>query len=89
MGCMGARLPLYVALILVAILSPAPAGADSRLALIITNADYPSEIGALANPHKDGAVSAAALQSVGFCTECRPRCWPAPTTSPTASFVTG
>jgi hypothetical protein len=82
-----ALLPLIAAVGLLA--TAAPTRAETRLALLITNADYPSEIGALANPHKDGAVSAAALQSVGFDTQCRPRCWPAPTTSPTASFVTG
>jgi uncharacterized caspase-like protein len=64
MGC--ARLPFYVVLIFAAILLPVPARAESRLALIITNAGYPSEIGTLANPHKDGAVIATGLQAVGF-----------------------
>jgi uncharacterized caspase-like protein len=64
MGC--GRLPLYVMLIFAAILLPVPARAESRLALIITNAGYPAEIGALANPHKDGAVIATGLQAVGF-----------------------
>jgi uncharacterized caspase-like protein len=64
MGC--ARFPLYVVLIFAAILFPVPARAESRLALIITNAGYPSEIGTLTNPHKDGAVIATGLQAVGF-----------------------
>jgi uncharacterized caspase-like protein len=66
MGCMGARLPLYVALILAAILLPALARAEARLALIVTNAAYPPEIGALTNPHKDGGMIATGLQAVGF-----------------------
>jgi hypothetical protein len=56
MGC--ARLLLYDVLIFAAILLPVGARAESRLALIITNVGYPSEIGTLANPHKDGAVIA-------------------------------
>ena len=59
-------MPLYVVLIFVVILLPVPARAESRLALIITNAGYPSEIGTLANPHKDGVVIATGLQAVGF-----------------------
>src|SRR5215472_2355093 len=43
-----------------------PAYAETRLALIITNAKYPSEVGALANSHKDGEVIATALKGVGF-----------------------
>jgi len=42
------------------------AGAETRLALIVTNAKYPVEVGALANPHKDGELIAAALRNVGF-----------------------
>jgi hypothetical protein len=64
MGC--ARLPLYVVSIFAAILLPLPARAESRLALIITNAGYPTEIGTLANPRKDGVVIASGLQAVGF-----------------------
>jgi uncharacterized caspase-like protein len=44
----------------------APALAETRLALVISNASYPIEIGRLENPHKDGAVIAAALEAVGF-----------------------
>lgn len=43
--------------------------AEPRLALIITNANYPTEIGRLENPHGDGAKIADALQSVGFAKE--------------------
>jgi hypothetical protein len=64
MGC--ARLLLYVVWIFAAILLPGLARAETRLALIITNAGYPSEIGTLSNPHKDGAVIATGLQAVGF-----------------------
>jgi uncharacterized caspase-like protein len=39
---------------------------ETRLALVISNASYPAEIGKLDNPHKDGAVIAVALQGVGF-----------------------
>jgi uncharacterized caspase-like protein len=64
MGC--ARLPLYVVLIFAAILLPTSARAESPLALIITNSAYASEIGALANPHKDGSLITTGLQAVGF-----------------------
>jgi sulfur carrier protein ThiS len=40
--------------------------AETRLALIITNAGYPNEVGRLDNPHKDGTTIAAALSAVGF-----------------------
>jgi hypothetical protein len=56
MGC--ARLLLYVVLIFAAILLPVGARAESRLALIITNAGYPSEIGTLANPARFVVVDA-------------------------------
>ena len=39
---------------------------EQRLALVITNAKYPAEIGALANPHTDGALIVGALKAVGF-----------------------
>lgn len=37
-----------------------------RLALIITNADYPDEIGRLAKTHDDGDTIGSALRDVGF-----------------------
>jgi hypothetical protein len=39
---------------------------DMHLALIISNAAYPSEVGPLANPHRDGEVIATGLKAVGF-----------------------
>ena len=66
MSCAGARLLIKLVLAAAAIVLARPADAETRLALVITNAAYPSEIGALANPHKDGMVIAAGLQSVGF-----------------------
>ena len=66
MGCIGARSLLKIALALGAVLFALPAAAATRLALVITNSGYPSEIGALANTHKDGAVIATGLQAVGF-----------------------
>ena len=49
---------LKILLVFGTILFAFPADAETRLALIISNAAYPSEIGRLANPHKDGAVIA-------------------------------
>ncbi len=37
-----------------------------KLALIITNKDYPATIGALDNTHRDGERMAAALTGLGF-----------------------
>jgi Caspase domain len=56
----------YLLFFLAAVLFAAPAVAETRLALVITNAAYPVEIGVLNNPYKDGEVIAAALESVGF-----------------------
>jgi uncharacterized caspase-like protein len=64
--CAGARLLLNLIVLAAAIVLARPADAETRLALVITNAAYPFEIGALANPHKDGAVIATGLQAVGF-----------------------
>jgi len=52
--------------LLTLLLLPSVALAEKRLALVISNAAYPSEIGKLENPHKDSAVIAAALEAVGF-----------------------
>jgi formylglycine-generating enzyme required for sulfatase activity len=52
--------------VILLLLLPAAAHAETRLALIVTNASYPNEIGKLANPHKDGDLIAAALNAVGF-----------------------
>jgi hypothetical protein len=45
---------------------PSATRAETRLALIVTNASYPNEIGKLASLHKDGNLSAPALKAVGF-----------------------
>jgi len=55
-----------VVCLLTLLLIPSVALAEKRLALVISNAAYPSEIGKLENPHKDSAVIAAALEAVGF-----------------------
>lgn len=53
--------------ILIAICCAAPAITEERrLALIIANEDYPTEIGRLTNTHEDAAIVEAALQRVGF-----------------------
>jgi formylglycine-generating enzyme required for sulfatase activity len=58
---------MFATALLLGLLSPyTPAVAETRLALIVTNARYPIEVGALANPHKDGDLIAAALKGVGF-----------------------
>jgi formylglycine-generating enzyme required for sulfatase activity len=57
---------LLVGLLLILMSASSPTLAETRLALVISNASYPAEIGKLENPHKDGAVIAAALDAVGF-----------------------
>src|SRR5262245_32557129 len=61
-------MPMLRAAILLLLLTllPSAVHAETRLALIVTNAKYPAEVGALANPHKDGDLIAAALKGVGF-----------------------
>jgi uncharacterized caspase-like protein len=54
------------AVALLVLLIPSILYAETRLALVISNASYPAEIGRLENPYKDGAVIAAALEAVGF-----------------------
>jgi hypothetical protein len=54
--------------VILLLLLPTAAHAETRLALIVTNASYPNEIGKLANPHKHGDLIAAALKTVGFAT---------------------
>jgi formylglycine-generating enzyme required for sulfatase activity len=57
---------LRAVIALLLLLVPSIAKAEARLALVISNAGYPAEIGRLENPHKDSAVIAAALEAVGF-----------------------
>jgi len=60
------RQPAVVGLLLILISVSFPVLAETRLALLISNASYPAEIGRLENPHKDSAMVAAALENVGF-----------------------
>lgn len=57
---------IVAALVLCLATGKACAERVTRLALVITNANYPKEVGALDNPHADGATMAAALKEVGF-----------------------
>jgi uncharacterized caspase-like protein len=45
---------------------PQQADAERRLALIITNQDYPPQLGALSKSHADGEILSQALRKVGF-----------------------
>ncbi|MEO1475841.1 MAG: caspase family protein, partial [Pseudomonadota bacterium] len=51
---------------LVILLGMPGAIAEERIALVIGNADYPPEVGRLANTHDDAERIHAALTSVGF-----------------------
>ncbi|MEM7429184.1 MAG: ABC transporter substrate-binding protein, partial [Pseudomonadota bacterium] len=56
-----------MAICLIAILAGhGSAGAEERLALVISNQDYPVEVGRLGKTHEDGRLVAEALKSVGF-----------------------
>ena len=54
-----------VIVLLIALL-PSHARADGRIALLIGNEAYSSEIGRLANPHNDVALLEQALKGLGF-----------------------
>ncbi|MEM9670147.1 MAG: caspase family protein [Pseudomonadota bacterium] len=43
-----------------------PSIAQSRIALVIGNEDYPAQVGALNKPHEDAEKVAAALERIGF-----------------------
>ena len=45
---------------------PQVAGANERIALVVTNQNYPVEVGRLARTHLDGHLVASALEKVGF-----------------------
>ncbi len=47
----------------------AAASADSRLALLIANQNYPASVGALDRPHEDARILGEALERVGFTVE--------------------
>jgi hypothetical protein len=57
---------LLVGLLLVLMWAPFPAFAEKRLALLIGNEAYASEVGRLANPHNDVALLERALTGLGF-----------------------
>src|SRR5262245_10153901 len=57
---------LFVLFIAILLISLASANAEQRLALIITNQDYPPEVGALSKSHADGEIINQALRKVGF-----------------------
>lgn len=44
----------------------APAAAETRIALVVGNEDYPAEVGALSHPYEDAQAIADALRTVGF-----------------------
>ena len=54
-----------VIVLLIALL-PSHARAEARIALLIGNEAYASEIGGLANPHNDIALVEQALKGLGF-----------------------
>ena len=56
---------LRVAVALLVLLLPSVAQAEKRLALLIGNEAYASEIGRLANPHDDVAILETALKRTG------------------------
>ena len=51
---------------LLLVLSPAHALAEARIALLIGNEAYASDIGRLANPHNDVALLERTLKVLGF-----------------------
>jgi hypothetical protein len=54
-----------IVLLLLALM-PSAAAAEKRIALLIGNQSYASEIGRLANPHNDIALLEQALKGLGF-----------------------
>src|SRR6516164_7556754 len=58
-------LRVAVTVLLIALL-PSHAWAEARVALLIGNEAYASEIGRLANPHNDVALLEQALKGLGF-----------------------
>lgn len=49
-----------------AVLAGFAASAETRLALVIGNADYPAEVGTLSNTHADALKIASALEAIDF-----------------------
>jgi len=59
------RLMVIAALALTGLIGPA-AFAETRIALVVGNEDYPREVGRLSHPHEDAELIADALRAVGF-----------------------
>jgi uncharacterized membrane protein len=57
---------LFAAALFLVASAPAAFADPQKLALIVTNKDYPASIGALENTHRDGERIAAALTALGF-----------------------
>jgi uncharacterized caspase-like protein len=57
---------LLIGSLLILMAIPVPALAEKRIALLIGNEAYASEIGRLANPHNDVAILETALKGLGF-----------------------
>ena len=55
-----------VALLFCTLVWSNPASAENRLALIISNSEYGSDIGRLENPKNDAVLMQSALESIGF-----------------------
>src|SRR5262245_24781779 len=55
-----------LAIVIVLIWLPSVAYAEKRIALLIGNQSYASEIGRLANPHNDVALLETTLKGLGF-----------------------
>ena len=58
--------PIAIAVFALTALAAGPAHAEKRVALLLGNQAYTSEIGPLANPHNDVALLEKALKSLGF-----------------------
>lgn len=66
MGPIHRLMSFFAMLTAASLLKSTAAIAETRLALVISNANYGDEIGRLVNPHKDSAAIAAALRDVDF-----------------------
>jgi hypothetical protein len=57
---------ILLALVILTLAAASTAQAEKRIALLIGNEGYPSEIGRLANPHNDVALLEQTLKGLGF-----------------------
>src|SRR5215813_13693521 len=60
------HMPRAIVIILLLVLMPVHARAEAKIALLIGNETYASQIGPLANPHNDVALLDATLKGLGF-----------------------